>query len=52
MTLSYPIMTFYQPGKKASLPKQVIPAEYSKASAPKLNFVVPDGGTDSADFKL
>ena len=39
-------------GKKFSPPKQVIPTEYSNASAPKLNFLVPDGGTDSADFKL
>lgn len=39
-------------GKKANVPKQVVPAEYADAVNPKLSFLVPDGGTDSADFKL
>ena len=39
-------------GKKVKPPKQVIPAEYSDAANPKLNFLVPSGGTTSADFKL
>ncbi|MGN6543677.1 MAG: hypothetical protein ACTHK7_01415 [Aureliella sp.] len=33
-------------------PKPVIPPEYSDAASPKLNYVVPDGGTEQADFKL
>lgn len=33
-------------------PKPVIPPEYSDAGNPKLNYVVPDGGTEQADFKL
>ena len=39
-------------GKKADIPKQIVPAEYSDAVNPKLSFVVPSGGTQSADFKL
>ncbi len=39
-------------GKKADIPKQVVPAEFADAVNPKLSFVVPSGGTDSADFKL
>ncbi|MEZ6138783.1 MAG: hypothetical protein R3C53_28185 [Pirellulaceae bacterium] len=39
-------------GKKSNVPKQIVPSEYSDAVNPKLNFLVPDGGTDSADFKL
>lgn len=40
-------------GSKKSKPsKPVIPPEYSNASEPKLNFVVPNGGTEAADFKL
>ncbi|WP_197169492.1 hypothetical protein [Novipirellula galeiformis] len=38
--------------RQANAAKQVIPPEYSDASDPKLNFLVPDGGTQSADFKL
>lgn len=37
--------------KKAGLGQQV-PPEYSDASKTKLTFMVPDGGTESADFKL
>ncbi len=39
-------------GRKANVPKQIIPAEYSNASNPKLSFTVPSGGSTSADFEL
>lgn len=38
--------------RKAKAAKQVIPAEYSNANEPKLDFEVPSGGSESADFKL
>ena len=39
-------------GGGANIPKQLIPAEYSDPAAPKLNYLVPTGGTKTADFKL
>lgn len=38
--------------RQAKAAKQIIPEEYSNASDPKLNFMVPSSGTSSADFKL
>ena len=37
---------------KAVTPKSVLPPEYTNAVEPKLNFLVPAGGTTTADFKL
>lgn len=37
---------------KPTTPKSVLPPEYTNAVEPKLNFVVPSGGTTTADFKL
>lgn len=37
---------------KPVTPKSTLPPEYTDAKAPKLNFVVPSGGTTTADFKL
>lgn len=37
---------------KAVTPKSVLPTEYTNAVEPKLNFLVPAGGTTTADFKL
>lgn len=37
---------------KPVTPKSILPAEYTNAVEPKLNFVVPSGGTTTADFKL
>lgn len=38
--------------RTATAPKQIIPSEYSDAGKPKLDFLVPRGGTKSADFEL
>ena len=37
---------------KPVVPKALLPAEYTNESQPKLNFLVPSGGTTTADFKL
>lgn len=37
---------------KPVTPKSQLPAEYTNAVEPKLNFIVPSGGTTTADFKL
>ena len=37
---------------KPVTPKSVLPPEYTNAVEPKLNFLVPAGGTTTADFKL
>lgn len=37
---------------KPVTPKSTLPAEYTNAKEPKLNFLVPSGGTTTADFKL
>ncbi len=37
---------------KPVTPKSQLPPEYTNAVEPKLNFVVPGGGTTTADFKL
>ncbi len=37
---------------KPVTPKSILPAEYTNDREPKLNFVVPSGGTTTADFKL
>lgn len=36
----------------AQAPKQLIPADFSDPKNPKLTYVVPEGGTESADFKI
>ncbi len=37
---------------KPVTPKSALPPEYTNAVEPKLNFLVPSGGTTTADFKL
>lgn len=39
-------------GTKSTPPKELIPAEYADPVKPKLEFLVPDGGSKTADFKL
>lgn len=39
-------------GGKKKVPKQLVPIEFANASAPKLNYLVPNGGSKTADFKL
>lgn len=39
-------------GSSLNVPKQIVPLEYSSADRSQLKFTVPEGGTDSANFKL
>lgn len=47
------LMAMSDPGVPKSLrPEQLIPIEYSDPTKSKVSFIVPDGGTEQADFKL